>query len=251
MIKNLKTLVISNTSTINEAIDYMESFCKRFNEETDTSCFLSELECFGYAVQITQMAELMDSCEQIIKQTCQAILTADLDVEAEDIGQCFEMYSECSNRYERFKEEAYKTILNEDYLKIAFKQNNNDEGEEKMITKSETNKINNSMEGENVMKKYTVNCDKTENHSFAISVAKEIVEELNTSGCEDLSKTVWDELEARLIYDDDRWDLMKMYQNSSEADYNEAFTMCCDEICSIIEETDITQEPSLINSVTY
>lgn len=127
MYKNLKTLVISNTSTINEAIDYMESFCKRFTEDTDTSYPLSELEYFGYAVQITQMAELMDSCEQIIKQTCQAILTADLDVEAEDIGQCFEIYSDCTKSYDCFKEKAYKTILNEDYLKMAFKQNNSNE----------------------------------------------------------------------------------------------------------------------------
>lgn len=257
MSKDLKSIVISNTSTINEAIDYMKSFCKTFAEGTTRSCSLTKLECIGYAIQLTQMAKLMDSIESIIKQTCQAILIADLDVEGKDIDECFEMYSNCVNRYETFREEAYNTILNEDYLKIAFKQNNNDEGEEKMLNNSENNKIYNSMEGGNVMKKYVVNYDSVENNAYAIMFAKEFVEELN-GGCyddyEDLSEALWEALEARLIYCDDRWDMMKAYQKPEESDYNEALNMCYDEIYRIIEEVEETNEDPeslLMNTVEY
>ena len=88
------------------------------------------------------------------------------------------------------------------------------------------------------MNKYRVNYNNLENKTFAINMAKNLVADLNSYNYDDigLEETVWYELEARLIYDDDRWDLMRLYQRPDEANYNEAFIECYTEICSIIEE---------------
>ena len=123
-IKSLKEIVTKNCKTVNEIIDYAESFEKEFESRTKSAMPLPAFEKLSIAVRLSEIAKTMDSCEKIIKSTIQAILIADLEVEGDDISQCLELYTSTANHYEVFKEAAYKTILDEDYLKTVFKENN-------------------------------------------------------------------------------------------------------------------------------
>lgn len=123
--KSLVEIVENNTSTVNETIDYMDKFTEEFTNKVSSSKLLSKIELIGYAMQLEQIAKLMDSCEHLIKKTCQALLVADLDEEGDDIEYCFEHYSDCANRYEKFKKKAYKKVLSEEYLEMIFEGINN------------------------------------------------------------------------------------------------------------------------------
>ncbi len=113
-----------------------------------------------------------------------------------------------------------------------------------MFIRSKKEKNYNSKKGENVMRKFKLNYERIEHKDYAINLAIDIVDELNSCSYSeaDLEETVWYDLEARLIYDDDRWDLMRLYQRPDEANYNEAFMECYTEICSIIEEFEEESE---------
>ena len=123
-IKSLKEIVTKNCETVNEVIDYAESFKKELESRTKSATPLPAFEKLSIAVRLSEIAKTMDSCEKIIKSTIQAILIADLEVEGDDVDQCLQMYIVTSNQYQAFKEAAYKTILDEEYLKAAFKENN-------------------------------------------------------------------------------------------------------------------------------
>ena len=122
MKKTLKEIVTKNCETVKEMIDYAESFKKEFESITKSEKPLPTYEKLSIAVRLSEIAKSMDSCEQIIKSSIQAILIADLEVEGDDISQCLELYTSTANHYEAFKEAAYKTILDEDYLKAVFKE---------------------------------------------------------------------------------------------------------------------------------
>ena len=123
-IKSLKEIVTKNCETVNEVIDYAESFKKELESRTKSATPLPAFEKLSIAVRLSEIAKTMDSCEKIIKSTIQAILIADLEVEGDDVDQCLQMYIVTSNQYQAFKEAAYKTILDEEYLKATFKENN-------------------------------------------------------------------------------------------------------------------------------
>lgn len=92
------------------------------------------------------------------------------------------------------------------------------------------------------MKKFIVNCDYTKNSDLAISTAKDIVEYLNNGEYTDLDTAIVEELDRKLIYYDDQWELMKTYQTPDEANYNAAVEMFMNELYSIIDEEEIEEE---------
>ena len=93
------------------------------------------------------------------------------------------------------------------------------------------------------MPKLVLNFDRTEHNDFAISIAKEVVENLKSGEYDDssismsekLDSEISDVLETRLIYNDDRWDMMKLYLNPDDANYKEALGMCMEELYSMIK----------------
>ena len=124
MQKSLKEIVTKNCETVKELIDYAESFEKEFKSKFESEGTLPSYEKLNLAMRISEIAKSMDSCEGLFKMTLMAITMADLDVEGDDVDHCLQMYITTSNQYQEFKEAAYKTILDEDYLKAAFKENN-------------------------------------------------------------------------------------------------------------------------------
>ena len=122
--KSLKEIVTKNCETVNELIDYAESFEKEFKSKIESEGTLPTYEKLCFAMRISEIAKSMDSCEGLFKSTLLAITMADLDVDGDDMNQCLQMYIITSNQYQEFKEAAYKTILDEEYLKATFKENN-------------------------------------------------------------------------------------------------------------------------------
>lgn len=92
------------------------------------------------------------------------------------------------------------------------------------------------------MKKFVVNYDCMTNSDLAIFTAKEIVEYLNNGEYTDLDTAIVEELDRKLIYYDDQWELMKTYQTPDEANYNAAVEMFMNELYSIIDEEEIEEE---------
>ena len=92
------------------------------------------------------------------------------------------------------------------------------------------------------IKKYELNCDYSENTNFAIDIANHIVEYLNNGEYDDLDTAIMQELDSKLIYYADQWELMKNYQTPQEANYNEAIEMLITELYSIITEKEIEEE---------
>ena len=123
-IKSLKEIVTKNCETVNEVISYAESFEKELESRTKSATELPAYEKLSIAIRLSEIAKSMDSCEKIINSTLMAIMMADLDVAGDDMNQCLQLYIITSNNYQAFKEAAYKTILDEDYLKTVFKENN-------------------------------------------------------------------------------------------------------------------------------
>ena len=66
------------------------------------------------------MTMIMDYCEKLLKKTLESMLTAELDIEGEDMDECFEMYNNASKRYTTLKETVYNTILNNNRLNEIF-----------------------------------------------------------------------------------------------------------------------------------
>ncbi len=122
--KSLKEIVTKNCETVKELMDYAESFEKEFKSKIESEGTLPTYEKLYFAMRISEIAKSMDSCESLFKTTLMAITMADLDVEGDDVDQCLQMYIVTTNQYQAFKEAAYKTILDEEYLKAAFKENN-------------------------------------------------------------------------------------------------------------------------------
>ena len=90
-----------------------------------------------------------------------------------------------------------------------------------------------------MINKYSINND-VNYTSFALSIAKDIVDELNSYEYDDidLCEFIYDELDTRMIYFEDQWELMKTYQHPDEANLDEALEMCFNEIYSLIEIED-------------
>lgn len=105
----------------------------------------------------------------------------------------------------------------------------------------ETEKINIESEKKK-MKKYEVNYDYEENTTFAVNIACDVVELLNQGEYDDLDTAITEEVERRLIYYSDQWELIKAYQKPAEANYNEAVDMLYAELYGIIIETEIVEE---------
>lgn len=92
------------------------------------------------------------------------------------------------------------------------------------------------------MKKFVVNFDYAENSGLAISTAEDIVEYLNKGEYTDLDRAIYETVDTKLIYTNDRWDLMKTYQTPDEANYDAAVEMFMNELYSIIDEEEIEEE---------
>ena len=92
------------------------------------------------------------------------------------------------------------------------------------------------------IKKYELNCDYSENTTFAIDIANHIVEYLNNGEYDDLDTAIMQELDSKLIYYDDQWELMKTYQRPENADYQQAVEMFITELYSIIAEEEVEEE---------
>lgn len=92
------------------------------------------------------------------------------------------------------------------------------------------------------MKKYTVKYDYEKNNYFAISTAEEIVDYLNSEEYDDLDTAISDEVDRKLIYYDDQWEMMRAYQTPQDANYNMALEMFVEELYSIIEEEELEEE---------
>ncbi len=92
------------------------------------------------------------------------------------------------------------------------------------------------------MKKFVVNFDYAENNGLAISTAEDIVEYLNKGEYTDLDRAIYETVDTKLIYTNDRWDLMKTYQTPDEANYDAAVEMFISELYSIIDEEEIEEE---------
>lgn len=92
------------------------------------------------------------------------------------------------------------------------------------------------------IKKYKLNFDYSENTIFAIDMAKEILENLNNGEYDDLDSAIMQELDSKLIYYVDQWDLLKTYQTPQNANYNEAIEMLISELYNIITEERIVKE---------
>ncbi len=92
------------------------------------------------------------------------------------------------------------------------------------------------------MKKYTVKYDYEKNNSFAIITAEEIVDYLNNEEYDDLDTAIMEEVDRKLIYYDDQWEMMRTYQTPQNANYNIALEMFVEELYSIIEEEELEEE---------
>ncbi len=92
------------------------------------------------------------------------------------------------------------------------------------------------------MKKFVVNFDYAENSGLAISTAEDIVEYLNKGEYTDLDRAIYETVDTKLIYTNDRWDLMKTYQTPDEANYDAAVEMFMNELYSIIDEEEFEEE---------
>ena len=109
------------------------------------------------------------------------------------------------------------------------------------------------------MSKLVLNFSTTKNNDFAISIAKEVIETLNNeeydyyslSISDALTAEILDTLDARLIYNDDRWKMMKLYLNPENANYEKAIEMCIDEIESIIEIIDFSESIEDANTIYF
>lgn len=92
------------------------------------------------------------------------------------------------------------------------------------------------------MKKYLANFNYEKNNSFAISTAEEIVDYLNNEEYDDLDTAIMEEVDRKLIYYDDQWEMMRVYQTPQNANYNMALEMFVEELYSIIEEEELEEE---------
>lgn len=92
------------------------------------------------------------------------------------------------------------------------------------------------------IKKYKLNFDYSKNTIFAIDIAKEILENLNNGEYDDLDSAIMQELDSKLIYYVDQWELLKTYQTPQNANYNEAIEMLISELYNIITEERIVKE---------
>lgn len=92
------------------------------------------------------------------------------------------------------------------------------------------------------MKKYLANFNYGKNNSFAISTAEEIVDYLNNEEYDDLDTAIMEEVDRKLIYYNDQWEMMRAYQTPQNANYNMALEMFIEELYSIIEEEELEEE---------
>ena len=92
------------------------------------------------------------------------------------------------------------------------------------------------------MKKYSANFNYEKNNSFAINIAEEVVDYLNNEEYDDLDTAITEEIDRKLIYYDDQWEMMRAYQTPQDANYNMALEMLVEELYSIIEEEELEEE---------
>ena len=153
-------------------------------------------------------------------------------------------------------EEALKMCMDEIYTIIEIIDS--DRFPENTKSNFINEQVDNRLEDNN-MTKLVLKHNYADNNDFAISIAKEVIETLNNEEHDYSSLSMSDELyteisyvlEAKLIYNDDRWEMMKIYLNPEDANYEEALEMCMDEVHSIIEIIDFSESIEDANTIYF
>ena len=87
------------------------------------------------------------------------------------------------------------------------------------------------------MKKYKINYEGYHGDT-AQDIAEESVNEFNEGNYKDIEDAISDEINARIIYNNDIWEIMKDYQDPHNANYEDALASLYEDIVSMIEEEE-------------
>ena len=97
-------------------------------------------------------------------------------------------------------------------------------------------------EGNNNMDKYIVIKDHYKYSNFAVDLAINIVDSLNAEEYDDIEDAIYEEVDRALIYYDDQWELLKVYQTPETANYDKAVEELIDDLFNLIEENPDYEE---------
>lgn len=85
------------------------------------------------------------------------------------------------------------------------------------------------------MKKYVLKIDSS-SFDIAVNIANSAVDEYSLGNYNTIEEAIHGEIDSRLIFDSEKWEILQNYQRPEEANFSEALEKLISEIYEIIEE---------------
>lgn len=87
------------------------------------------------------------------------------------------------------------------------------------------------------MKKYNLNYDSS-SFDLAVNIADSALDEYSLGNYNTIEEAVLGEVDSRLIFDSEKWEILQYYQRPEEANFSEALEKLISEIYEIIKEEE-------------
>ena len=122
-LKSLKKIIDNSVYRIEESIEGLTKELVEFKNKLESYSTLSETEKRNCAVELTLVAQELDTCDILMKQATKAMLILKEITEHKDVIESLRKYIECFIKYDDFRKTVCETIMDEAYLKTIFNQN--------------------------------------------------------------------------------------------------------------------------------